>query len=103
MDGGFTQHDDAITTLAQQVQNMRVGHQWLMQNFGDIAKPRYGWHPDSFGATSVTPTLYALSGFDAVVHDRMDNDIKDDLIIQISSQEQAMSSKYFMRDGGLFM
>jgi hypothetical protein len=79
VDGGFTQHDDAITTFAQQVQNMRVGHQWLMQNFGDIAKPRYGWHPDSFGATSVTPTLYALSGFDAVVHDRMDNDIKDDL------------------------
>jgi len=79
VDGGFTQHDDAITTFAQQLQNMRVGHRWLVKTFGEVAKPRYGWHPDSFGATSVTPTLYALAGMDAVVHDRMDNDIKNSL------------------------
>ena len=76
VDGGFTQHDDAITTLTEQLQNMRAGHAWLVRTLGDMARPRYGWHPDSFGASSVTPTLYALAGFDALVHDRMDDEIK---------------------------
>ena len=64
VDGGFSQHDDVITTTEQQLQNMRQGRQWLLRQFGEAAgppgRPRYGWHPNSFGSTSFTSTLFAL-------------------------------------------
>jgi alpha-mannosidase len=80
VDGGFSQHDDVITDVAQQLQNMRQGRQWLLKRFGaPDGVPRHGWHPDSFSSTSATPTVYALLGCDALVHDRMNDDIKTGL------------------------
>lgn len=51
-----------------------------MQTFGSsLGRVRHGWHPDSFASTSFTPTLYASLGYDALVHDRMDDAVKQEL------------------------
>jgi hypothetical protein len=84
IDGGFTQHDDAMTTLAQQLQNMRTGHLWLRKHFN--ATPRVGWHPDSFGSTSLVPTLYRLGGFELMLHDRMNDAVKASLVANRSME-----------------
>ena len=84
IDGGFTQHDDAITTLAQQLQNMRTGHLWLRRHFN--ATPRVGWHPDSFGSTSLVPTLYRLGRFELMLHDRMNDAVKASLVANRSME-----------------
>ena len=61
VDGGWTQHDDAITTIKQQLQNQRIGRKALTQlGFVESKLPRIGWHPDSFGATVSSFPMYDL-------------------------------------------
>lgn len=78
--GGWTMHDEAITSYDEQVTQMRMGHELLRYlGFAEEQLPRIGWQPDPFGPSSWTPTLMALSGFDAWVTNRLPEPIKEQL------------------------
>ncbi|KAK3244917.1 hypothetical protein CYMTET_45492 [Cymbomonas tetramitiformis] len=76
VDGGWSMHDDAITLVDQQLQNLRHGHAALLEHFGPDALPRHGWHIDPFGPTVMDATLYAFGGYEGVVLNRMNSAIK---------------------------
>jgi len=69
--GGWVMQDEACTTYGADINQMTLGHQFLLNEFG--ARPSKGWQLDPFGASSVTPTLNKLSGFDAHLIDRVSN------------------------------
>ena len=70
--------DEADTELSAVINQMTFGHEFLLREFG--VKPQIGWHIDPFGASSVTPTLWALTGFKAFVINRMDFRLKAEWI-----------------------
>lgn len=71
--GGWVMQDEALTTFGADIDQMTLGHQFLFQNFG--VKPTKGWQIDPFGASSVTPLLNKLTGFDAHLIDRVTNKV----------------------------
>jgi hypothetical protein len=56
-------HDEACTHYEDMINNMMIGHQFLLEEFG--VKPRIGWHVDPFGHSNANPRLFADMGFDA--------------------------------------
>lgn len=80
VNGGWTMHDEAITSYDAQIAQTRVGHELLRSlGFKEAQLPRVGWQPDPFGPSSWTPTLMALSGYDAWVTNRIPDPIKAQL------------------------
>ena len=70
--GGWVMHDEAATTHYAQVRQMQVGHTEVLQPFfGDGFRVKHGWQIDPFGQGTWSPTLMALSGFDAWVINRI--------------------------------
>jgi len=67
--GGWAQNDEAASDLMLVVNQMTTGHQYLLENFG--VQPRIGWQIDPFGHSSITPSLFAAMGFDAMVINRI--------------------------------
>ncbi len=91
---------DLISMRAVAFVQMTEGHQYLLKNFG--VQPRVGWQIDPFGhsglhhcvlplfdspfelmmgvdpivCAALTPTLFALMGFDAMVINRIHFQIK---------------------------
>jgi hypothetical protein len=63
-------HDEACTHYEDMINNMYIGHQWLLNEIG--VKPRIGWHVDPFGHSSANPRLFAEMGFDAWFFGRLD-------------------------------
>jgi hypothetical protein len=76
--GGWVQNDEANPDVGQVVEQMTEGHDWLRAHFGAAAAPRVAWQIDPFGHSSLTPTLYADMGFQAVVLNRLHFALKDD-------------------------
>lgn len=72
--GGWSQHDEATPDIASVLNQMTEGHQYLFDTFG--VRPRFGWQIDPFGHSSLTPSLFALMGFDALVINRIHYSIK---------------------------
>jgi hypothetical protein len=77
LSGGWVQNDEANPSLYGIVNQMTSGHEYLLQNFG--IQPRIAWQLDPFGHSSVSPTLFALMGFDALVINRIHFSEKDNL------------------------
>ena len=75
VNGGWSQHDEACPDPLSMIQQMTTGHQYLLHHFGVV--PRVAWQIDPFGHSAVTPTLFALMGFQAVVINRVHHQIKD--------------------------
>jgi len=69
--GAWVMPDEACTTYGGIIDQMTLGHQFLLNTF-DV-KPNKGWQIDPFGASSVTPVLEKLAGFDAHLIDRITN------------------------------
>jgi hypothetical protein len=63
-------HDEACPTYDDMINNMMVGHQWILQEFG--VKPRIGWQVDPFGHSNTNARLFAEMGFDALFLCRLD-------------------------------
>ena len=51
------------------------GNSFIYQTFG--VRPQFSWQIDPFGASAATPTLFAMTGFNAHLIDRIDYDKKD--------------------------
>ena len=75
VNGGWSQHDEANPDPLSMVQQMSTGHQYLLHAFGVV--PRVAWQIDPFGHSAVTPTLFSLMGFQALVINRVHHQIKD--------------------------
>ena len=71
VNGGWSMHDEAAPHYEDMINNMWLGHEFLMREFG--VKPRIGWHIDPFGHSSANPRLFADMGFDAWMFARLDH------------------------------
>lgn len=67
--------DEACPHYEDMIDNMMIGHQFLLKEFG--VKPRIGWHIDPFGHSSANPRLFADMGFDAWFFSRLDYQDKE--------------------------
>ncbi|XP_028331106.1 epididymis-specific alpha-mannosidase [Gouania willdenowi] len=75
--GGQVMHDEAVTSLDDQILQLTEGHGFLYETFG--VRPRFSWHVDPFGASATTPVLFSLAGFNAHLVSRIDYDLKDQM------------------------
>uniref|UniRef100_A0A4W2D2V3 Alpha-mannosidase n=1 Tax=Bos indicus x Bos taurus TaxID=30522 RepID=A0A4W2D2V3_BOBOX len=73
--GGQVMHDEAVTHIDDQILQLTEGHGFLYETFG--VRPQFSWQVDPFGASSTTPTLFALAGFNAHVISRIDYNLKE--------------------------
>ncbi|KAI4542711.1 hypothetical protein MG293_006837 [Ovis ammon polii] len=72
--GGQVMHDEAVAHFDDQILQLTEGHGFLYETFG--VRPQFSWQVDPFGASSTTPTLFALAGFNAHVISRIDYNLK---------------------------
>eukprot|EP00048_Salpingoeca_helianthica_P016244 m.231252 g.231252 ORF g.231252 m.231252 type:complete len:935 (-) comp18297_c0_seq1:121-2925(-) len=68
---GWSQSDEVTTTWRDVVDQVTTGHEYLRRTLGEDVCARcvrYGWQIDMFaGYSGVTPTLWALMGYDGMV------------------------------------
>lgn len=72
VNAGWSSHDEACTHYDDIMTNMMIGHEWIEREIGDFARPRIGWHIDSFGHSNGNPRLFAEMGLDAWFFARFD-------------------------------
>ncbi|OCT99309.1 epididymis-specific alpha-mannosidase isoform X2 [Xenopus laevis] len=72
--GGQVMHDEALTTIDDQILQLTEGHGFIYETFG--VRPRFSWHVDPFGASAASPTLFAMAGFNGHLISRIDYDTK---------------------------
>ena len=75
--GGWVQHDEANPSPEAIVAQLTEGHEYLATLFG--VKPRVGWSIDPFGASAASAAIAATAGYDALVINRVDFNVKDAL------------------------
>jgi hypothetical protein len=75
VNGGWVQNDEANPDPTAMVNQMATGHEYLLKNFG--VSPRIAWQIDPFGHSAVTPSLWGLMGFEALVINRIHHALKD--------------------------
>ena len=68
-------HDEANVAYSDLLNNMMVGHEWLLDTLGVV--PTIGWHLDPFGHTSANAMLFSEMGFDSFVFGRLDVQDRD--------------------------
>jgi hypothetical protein len=76
-EGGWVQSDEASTHPVSLIDHITEGHDYIMRNFG--VRPRIAWQIDPFGHSSLTPTLFAQMGMEALVTNRIHYSLKSDL------------------------
>jgi alpha-mannosidase len=67
---GWSMHDEACAIYDDMINNMMIGHDFVLREFG--VKPRIGWQLDPFGHSNVNTRLFAEMGFDALFFARLD-------------------------------
>jgi alpha-mannosidase len=70
INGGWSMHDEACPIYEDMIENMMMGHNFILQNFG--VKPRIGWQIDPFGHSNTNARFFAEMGFDAWFFSRID-------------------------------
>ncbi|EGG20517.1 alpha-mannosidase [Cavenderia fasciculata] len=70
INGGYCMNDEATTYYDDIIDQMTVGHQFILDNFGVV--PKIGWHIDPFGHSSSQASLFGAMGFDAFIIGRID-------------------------------
>ncbi|GAM26922.1 hypothetical protein SAMD00019534_100970 [Acytostelium subglobosum LB1] len=72
--GGWAQNDEAVTHYQAVLNQMTIGHQFLLGTFG--VAPEAGWQIDPFGPSTLTATLFNLMGFKYHIINRLDDRLK---------------------------
>jgi lysosomal alpha-mannosidase len=70
VNGGWCMNDEAATHYEATIEQMALGHEFLLDTFGVV--PRIGWHIDPFGHSKTQAALFAHMGFDAFFFARID-------------------------------
>ena len=68
-------HDEACPTYEDMINNMMLGHDFILKEFG--VKPRIGWQVDPFGHSNANARIFAEMGFDALFFGRLDYQDKE--------------------------
>lgn len=64
-------HDEACPIFEDMIDNMMMGHEWILKEFG--VRPRIAWQIDTFGHSNTNARLFAEMGFDALFLSRIDD------------------------------
>jgi lysosomal alpha-mannosidase len=72
--GGWVMHDEANPSLFGILNQMYQGLSFLRETFN--ARPRVEWHIDPFGHSLFMPELYSLLGYEAVIINRIPDEVK---------------------------
>ena len=75
INGGWSMHDEACPTYEDMIDNMQIGHDFIVQTFG--VKPKIGWQIDPFGHSNTNARIFAEMGFDAWFFARLDYEDKN--------------------------
>lgn len=67
-------HDEACPIYEDMIDNMQIGHDFILKEFG--VKPSIGWQIDPFGHSNTNARLFAEMGFDAWFFARLDDEDK---------------------------
>jgi len=86
VNGGWSMHDEACTHHDDMMNNMMVGHEFIVREFGEWARPHVGWHIDPFGHSNANPRLFAEMGFDSWFFARIDFEDKAERMANQSMQ-----------------
>lgn len=69
---GWVQSDEGVADVFARVLQMTEGHNYIAKEFPSfIDTPRIAWQIDPFGASSISPVLFSLAGYDGLVHERI--------------------------------
>jgi hypothetical protein len=74
LNAGWSMHDEACPHFDDYINNMWVGHNFVLEEFG--VQPRIGWQIDPFGHSNANARLFAEMGFDAFFFARLDYEDK---------------------------
>lgn len=85
INGGYCMNDEAAVYYEDSIDQMTLGHNFLLQNFGVV--PTIGWHIDPFGHASAQAALFAQMGFTAFYFSRIDY---QDQIIRLGTKSMEM-------------
>ena len=69
--GGWSMHDEACTHYDDMINNMKLGHDFILREIG--VTPRVGWHVDPFGHSTTNARLFSEMGFDGWFFSRIDH------------------------------
>ena len=72
--------DEIASNYDADINQMTLGHKWLVDNFGLEHAPRVAWHIDPQGHVGATAARFAAMGFDAFVPNRVPNPVKAKLL-----------------------
>eukprot|EP01133_Synstelium_polycarpum_P019508 gene19508-23370_t len=72
--GGWAQNDEAVTHYQAVINQMTLGHQFLLSTFG--VTPTVSWQIDPFGPSTLTATLFKQMGIKYHIINRIDERIK---------------------------
>lgn len=75
VNAGWSMHDEACPIYEDMIDNMQIGHDFVLKEFG--VKPSIGWQIDPFGHSNTNARLFAEMGFDAWFFARLDQQDKD--------------------------
>ena len=67
-------HDEATTNYEDMIDNMMIGHDFILKEFE--VKPNIGWQIDPFGHSATNARIFAEMGFDALFFARLDHEDK---------------------------
>jgi len=68
--GGWTMNDEACVYYEDSIDQMTLGHQFLLNTFG--ITPKVGWHIDPFGHANAQAAMFAQMGFHTFFISRID-------------------------------
>jgi hypothetical protein len=74
VNAGWSMHDEACPIYEDMIDNMMIGHDFVLKEFG--IKPRIGWQIDPFGHSNTNTRIFAEMGFDALFFARLDHNDK---------------------------
>jgi len=80
INGGYCMNDEAAVYYEDSIDQMTLGHQFLLQTFN--VTPTVGWHIDPFGHASAQAALFAQMGFKAFYFSRIDYQDKTQRLAQ---------------------
>lgn len=79
VNGGWVMQDEISTMYDADINQMTLGHKWIVDNFGIEHAPRIAWHIDPQGHVGATAARFAAMGFNAFVPNRIPAPLKQQL------------------------
>lgn len=74
INSGWVMHDEAITNYKEMVSNMKLGLDFVYENFG--IKPSIGWQIDPFGASASMVSVLHKLGYKKLIGNRISPELK---------------------------